>query len=161
MKSYIIYIIATILVVSATYYVGYRHGKSIVTVKYLEKEKLVHDTTIVTNTLFKRLPARIDTVATTDILTDDKPLVVAHSDTVYTKDSSTIKVDYYFPPINKFDIMANIKNKIIYRVETREIEKPETFWDRFGSSIQIGIGYGWLKKNVDIYSGIGFHFRIN
>jgi hypothetical protein len=159
--KWIIIVLIFLGVIGGIYYVGYQHGKSNITTKYLEKEKLIHDTLITKETFFSRLPARLDTMLLIDTVYKNKPITIAHSDTIYTKDSSKIKVDYFFPPVNKFDIYADIKQRIIYRVETREIEKPQTFWSRLGYSLQAGIGYGWFSKKIDTYTGIGFHYKIN
>lgn len=160
MKNYIVGIVI-ILIIGVTYYAGFKHGSSKVEVKYLEKEKLVHDTLITKETFLKQLPTKLDTVILTDTLYKDKPIIVAHSDTLVTVDSSKIKVDYFFPPVNKFNVWADIKQRIIYRVETREIERPETFWSRFGISVQSGFGYNWLHKDMAFYTGIGIHYKIN
>lgn len=38
---------------------------------------------------------------------------------------------------------------------TKYVEKKKTFWERFHLGIQGGLGYGIVKKNVDIYVGVG------
>ncbi len=179
MKNYLIPFLI-VAIIGGVYFAGFQHGKSKTQVKYLEKEKLVKDSTyaeFIRTTLSARLDSlravnryyrylnlqgKIDSFYIHDTTYLSKPLKIVSSDTLVTNDTTlTLKIKYLFPPVDKFDIWANVKHKIINRTEIKEVERPETFWDRFGSSIQIGIGYGWLKKNVDIYSGIGFHFKIN
>lgn len=163
MKPYTIAIIVivTIGIISGAYYFGYKSGESKVKVEYLEKERLVHDTVKTKVIFWKEAPAQIDSFYSTDTLYKNIPLKFAYSDTLIAKDSSQIKVTYYFPPLNKFNVWADIKEKITYLPEIVEIVKPGTFWDRFGVSLQAGAGYGWLNKKVDIYTGVGFHFRID
>lgn len=43
---------------------------------------------------------------------------------------------------------------------TKYVEKKKTFWDRFHLGVQGGLGYGIVKKNVDIYVGVGGSFDI-
>jgi uncharacterized protein (UPF0333 family) len=160
MKNYLIAIIV-LAVIAGTYYLGYQSGSNKIKVKYLEKEKLIHDTTITKETIFRYVNAKIDTVTLRDSIYVIQDIEVASSDTLITKDSSLIKIKYYFPPIGKFDVWTSIKSRIIYRPEIIEVEKPESFGSRFGTSVQTGVGYGWMNKKVDFYTGIGFHFKIN
>ena len=60
--------------------------------------------------LVERLKAKLDT-----IYIDSAPMTVAVADTILKEDSSTIAVKYYFPPLNYFNIAADIKQKTIYR----------------------------------------------
>lgn len=43
---------------------------------------------------------------------------------------------------------------------TKYVERKKTFWDRFHFGVQGGLGYGIVKKNVDIYVGVGGSFDI-
>ena len=43
---------------------------------------------------------------------------------------------------------------------TKYVEKKKTFWDRFHLGVQGGLGYGVVKKNVDIYVGVGGSFDL-
>lgn len=166
MKNWII-VIVTILIIGGVYFAGFKHGESTVKVQYLEKEKLIYDTITVIQQVIKNTPAKIDSSVVT--LIDDSGMTppqlvktkVASSDTLVIKDSSRIRIKYFFPPINKFDVWAEIRQKTIYRPEIKLIEKPTTIWDRFGSGVQIGLGYGAFSKKIDVYIGFGFHFKIN
>ena len=162
MKPWMIGLIVTALIGGAFYF-GSQYGSNKVEIKYRDRDKLIHDTTIVHEFSYKYLPAKLDTLILTDSVYKyiDKPVIIATSDTVVNIDSSKIAVRYYFPPVNKFNIWASIHEKKVYIPEIHEIEKPETFWDRFGLSIQTGLGYGWVHKNVDFYTGIGAHFKFN
>lgn len=86
--------------------------------------------------------------------------IVASADTTFKKDSSSVSVKYFFPPLNYFDVKLNLKEKIITNTITKEVLKPDSFWDRFGYSIQGGFGYGLINKTFDCYIGVGVHFRI-
>ena len=178
MKPWMIGLIVTALIGGAFYF-GSQYGSNKIEIKYRDRDKLVHDSSyanevrlLLTGKIdslkainnfyaLKNLTGKIDTFYFHDTIYKNIPLKFASTDTIITKDSSLIKIRYLFPPINKFDVWASIKSKIRYIPEIHEIEKPETFWDRFGLSIQTGLGYGWVHKNVDFYTGIGAHFKFN
>lgn len=62
-----------------------------------------------------------------------------------------------FDPELRFLIKASIINTTVK--ETITVQK-KTFWQRFGVSIQSGIGMGLVTKQWDIYTGVGVHFQI-
>ncbi len=74
---------------------------------------------------------------------DSSDLLIAYADTTIQKDSNSIKVSYYFPPYNYFDIALNIKQKIIKEFQTiTELKtvtvdlpfyKQITFWTTIAS----------------------------
>lgn len=70
----------------------------------------------------QKLHAKIDTV-----FIDSTKVLVAHADTTIQKDSSKIKVSYYFPPQNYFEIMLDLKEKIIHELKTITEIKTITF----------------------------------
>lgn len=43
---------------------------------------------------------------------------------------------------------------------TKYVERKKTFWDRFNWGVQCGLGYGIVKKNVDLYVGVGGSFDL-
>jgi hypothetical protein len=106
-----------------------------------------------------KVPAKIDTV-----FIDNEAIEYAISDTVTFYDSSKIWVRYYSPPLNVFDIEADIKEKVItkssYITKTIEIEKPTTFWDRFNWTIYAGQGYDIIHKDYSISVGVGIGFNL-
>jgi len=108
--------------------------------------------------------AKLDTIKVPEIINIHDTIwtsqIVASADTLLTKDSSSVKVKYFFPPANYFDIDLKIKEKITVNTITKEVIKPESFLDRFGYSIQGGFGYGLINKTFDVYVGVGVHFRI-
>lgn len=123
------------------------------------------DTTYIIRIEFKDRPvfitkiqAKIDTV-----YVNNEPQLIAVADTLIQKDSSTVKVKYYFPPLNYFSIDMNLKDKFIYKTTTiKELyTEPPTFWDRFHFGVQIGGGIGTTSKQFDIYVGYGLTFEIN
>ena len=91
-------------------------------------------------------------------LGDNDNQYIAWADTTIQQDSSRIRVLYWMPPINKFDIKASIKEKTI----TRDIHHyyDESFWDRFGIMIYAGSGYDLIKKDYSLHLGIGIGFKI-
>ncbi len=82
--------------------------------------KIERDTVTVKDTIripkyiyVTKLQARIDT-----IFVDSSKVLVARADTALQKDSSKIKVSYYFPPKNLFEIALEIKERIIREFQT-------------------------------------------
>lgn len=88
------------------------------------------------------------------------PQPIASADTILTRDSSWIKVKYFFPPANYFNADFGIKEKIVKQTITNYIPIEETFWDRFNWSIQGGFGYGLINEKFDVYIGIGASIKI-
>ncbi|WKZ71118.1 MAG: hypothetical protein QY331_07620 [Melioribacteraceae bacterium] len=70
-----------------------------------------------------QLSAQLDTV-----YIDSTRIISAAADTTFQKDSSRISVKYFFPPLNYFEIAADLKERIITKVKTitevKEFEKP-------------------------------------
>ena len=103
--------------------------------------------------LVERLKAKLDT-----IFIDRHPAIVAVADTILKEDSSTIAVKYYFPPLNYFNIAADIKQKTIYKTITNDITKIEYVRERFGYGIYAGTGYDVVNKNFGIQIGLGVFY---
>ena len=103
--------------------------------------------------LVERLKAKLDT-----IFIDRHPAIVAVADTVLKEDSSTIAVKYYFPPLNYFNIVADIKQKTIYKTITNDITKVEYVRERFGYGVFTGAGYDVVNKNFGIQIGLGVFY---
>lgn len=87
------------------------------------KETKTVDTVRVVDTLYVDKPvqivkwkAKIDTV-----YKDNIPQIVASADTLIEKDSAQVKVKYYFPPVNKFDLDINVKERIIHIVDSVKV----------------------------------------
>ena len=107
--------------------------------------------------------AKLDTISVETVKHDTvtvEKILVAKADTLISKDSSSVKIKYYFPPLNYFDVDLKIKERNTTLTITKEIEKPESFWNRFSYGIQVGFGQGLINKQFDIFVGIGVHFRI-
>jgi len=81
----------------------------------IERDTVHHvDTIRVPKIIYvQKLHAKIDTV-----FIDSSKVLVAHADTTIQKDSSKVKVSYYFPPQNYFEIMLDLKEKIIHELKT-------------------------------------------
>lgn len=81
----------------------------------IERDTVYHvDTVRVPKIIYiQKLHAKLDTV-----FTDSSKVLVAHADTTIQKDSSKIKVSYYFPPQNYFEIMLDLKERIIHELKT-------------------------------------------
>ena len=132
--------------------------------KYGKPILISADTTYLTHTEYKDRPvyipkiqAKIDTV-----YINNEPQLIAVADTLLQKDSSTVTVKYYFPPLNYFSIDMNLKDKFIYKTTTiKELyTKPPTFWDRFHFGVQVGVGMGTISKQFDFYVGYGLTIEI-
>lgn len=82
--------------------------------------KIMRDSVIVRDTIkipkyiyITKLQAQIDT-----FFIDSSKVTFAHADTTIQKDSSKIKVSYYFPPKNFFEIALDLKERIIHELKT-------------------------------------------
>lgn len=82
------------------------------------------DTAYKDRNFFATLPGKIDTV----YLPDSTMQVIASADTLIKKDSSSIKIKYYYPPFNFFEVDANLKERIIEKLkivkQTVLVEQP-------------------------------------
>ncbi len=86
----------------------------------------VHDTTFINKPVYiTKWKARIDTV-----VIENEKVLVAKADTIMQQDSSKVKVSYYFPPKNFFEIAMDMKERIIHdlktitEVKTITVEQP-------------------------------------
>lgn len=108
-----------------------------------------------------KLSSKLDT-----IYINNTPQITATADTLLRQDSSKIKVTYFFPPQNYFDIDMILKEKIIIQTDSifKTIEKilpyEESFWDRFNISVQAGFGQGLIHKQFDVWYGIGISYKL-
>jgi len=108
-----------------------------------------------------KISSKLDT-----IYIDSKPITTATADTLIKEDSSSIRITYFFPPVNKFDVNMKIRERTITRIDSifKTIEKTlpyqESFFDRFSVSVQAGLGQGLIHKNIDVYYGIGISYKI-
>lgn len=89
------------------------------------KETKTVDTVRVVDTLFVdrkievlKWKAKIDTLYRDS---SQLPQLVASADTLIQKDSAQIKVKYFFPPVNKFDLDINIKEKIVHIIDSVKV----------------------------------------
>lgn len=98
------------------------------------KVTITRDTLTVRDTVYKpkqvtveKLKSVLDTV-----YVNNEPVITANADTLLLKDSSRVKVKYYFPPVNKFDIEFLLKEKIVNVItkitEMKEIEIEKPFY---------------------------------
>ena len=90
------------------------------------------DTIKVQKTIFiTKWKARLDTIKTGS----DSGNVVARADSIFQKDSSSVKVSYYFPPKNMFEIAWDIKERIIKQFQTITETKTITYEKPFYENI--------------------------
>ena len=96
-----------------------------VTDTVIKRDTVTHvDTIKVPKTIFvSKWKARIDTVK----VGPDSGCIVAKADTIIQKDSSKIKVSYYFPPKNTFEIILDIKERIIKQFQSITETKTLTY----------------------------------
>jgi len=66
-------------------------------------------------------PARIETL----IKKEKDTISIAKTDTIFTDDSLLLKIDYYFPPLNKFEIFYKLKSPMIKEV-LKEVQVERT-----------------------------------
>jgi hypothetical protein len=101
------------------------------------------DTLIIERTVYKRLPARIDTV----YLENNQRLVTASADTI-TSEGDTVAVQYFFPPENYFSISLNyapreIKVRDKYITITNDVihHRPNVWQKLLYGSLGAAVGY--------------------
>jgi hypothetical protein len=82
----------------------------------------------------------------------DSSVRVAQFDSLY-EDSTKISIDYYYPPLNLFNVdFSYPKNQTtIYSTETKVITK----YNWFNHGIVLGMGYVPLAKRFDGFIGYG------
>jgi hypothetical protein len=111
------------------------------------------------------MPGLIDTIRIPSETLDAIDVLYAQADTLLQQDSSRVKVIYYYPPLNYFDVQMDLRDRIIYRTRettiTNQVAAPFSLWDRFGYSINAGFGYGLINNNFDIYIGAGVSYKLN
>lgn len=113
----------------------------------------VHDTTYVPRNInISKLKAKLSKEIKDSLIIyfnhlgkDSSETLVAYADTTIHKDSSKIKVSYHFPPENFFEIVLDIKDKIVKEIqtitETKTITvelpfyKQITFWTTIGAML--------------------------
>lgn len=111
----IIYLITLIIIISATYLITKSKIKPVV----IEKEKVIKV---------------FDTLKIHQVKIISKPKLVIIKDTLLLKDSiykasldtiinnsDTLSIDYYFPPINKFEIDLRLKEKMKMIIDTIQV----------------------------------------
>ena len=130
----------------------------------------ISETVKVDSTLIQKLKAQIYT------LKNQKPVIIrdtvllgkeqyyAEADTTYKEDSSSIKVRYYFPPLNYFDIAPKIHTKQTTITKTITVNLPceSSFWDKFSWGVNADIvSYNAFTKEVQFGNiGVGIHFDL-
>jgi len=164
-KKMIYPIIVGLVIIAVTYYIADMLGKN----KYTSTNMFSVDTVWVkSDTIYvdkfiraKQIPAHIDTV-TIEVDGQSVTTEVSISDTVAVIDSSRIWARYYGMPYNFFDISADIHEKVVTKTVymTKTVGSLESFWDKFGLSLQTGAGYGLINRKPDIYIGAGIHFKL-
>jgi len=66
-------------------------------------------------------PARVET-----LITKEKDTIsIAKTDTIFTDDSLTLNIDYFFPPLNKFEIFYHLKSPMIKEM-IKEVQVERT-----------------------------------
>jgi len=66
-------------------------------------------------------PARVETL----ISKEKDTISIAKTDTIFTDDSLTLKIDYFFPPVNKFEILYQLKSPMIKEM-IKEVQVERT-----------------------------------
>ena len=162
MKQYFIYTIIILFSLSiiSNVYQWFNKPKPQIITNTLTKTKV--DTIAVPKYYaVEKIKSKIDT-----IFINNEPQLIASADTIIKQNSDTIKVKYFFPPANYFNVNLSLKDKIIYHtdsifVNTEKIIPAKTSWlDNFNFSIQAGFGQGLITKQFDFYYGIGISYDL-
>ncbi len=150
-ESRIIYLLLGLFVlgVVGSYYAGYRYGKNKQQVIYKEiiKEVKQIDTLKVIERIIRSYP-KIDTlrviIRDRDTIYLDKPQLVAKADTSVTllneKDTLDLRINYYFPPINQFQLDINYKKYIS--------TSKQRWTDNFGVMFGWSAGYDPIARRI-------------
>lgn len=83
-----------------------------------------------------------------------------------TIDKDTADVEIYTSGIKTSLDSLKMSLKTHHETITKEVEitkyvkQPKTFKDRLHISPQVGVGYGFINKKVDVYAGIGLSFDL-
>jgi len=85
---------------------------------------------------------------------------VAYADTLLKQDSSSVKITYYYPPRNYFDLDLNIKEKVITHEITKILPYEPKFFDRFNYGFYLGCGYDFINKQPVISFGVAITLDI-
>jgi len=109
------------------------------------------DTVFEVNSTIKKIRV-VDTLTITDTIYKD--VDVAVSDTVFIQDSSMVQVRYFFPPLDYFEINANIRERVI----TKEITKR--ICPKISYGIQAGAGVDIVSGVPGIYLGFGLQYNL-
>ena len=110
-----------------------------------------------------KVKAKVDTIYEVSFINGDTvylPQVYAKADTLIKKDSSSVKVTYWFPPKNYFDLDINIKEKIITNEIFKIMPYEPSFWDRFNIVIYGGVGYDFFTQKPTMSVGVGLGIDI-
>lgn len=138
--------------------------------KFLQKpkqiEKIVEVKTIKTDTIYLPIikqriitKAKIDTIRISEIPQyedyftgfEDQEIKRATADTIYSDSSLSLKIKYYYEPINLFDINYELKQREIIKTITKE---PSLF-------LGIGAGVGFDDKGrINPNVSIGVYYKI-
>ena len=156
-KPYLLYVMIILFLIATVAYVIERMKSPIINTVTKTNTVYHTDTTYVTKYItVTNVKSKIDTV-----IINGQQQLIAQSDTTIMQDSNIVKVSYYFPPANYFDIGLHLHNTIIkeydttYITTTNTITAKKSFWSGFNYSLQIGGGIGIINKQPDIYYGIG------
>jgi hypothetical protein len=114
MKNNLIYIALILSAIAATFFVTKSAIKPEQKIVYRPDTVLVKADTVYRNKiLFIKQAAKIDTITITRDNGDSMSILKATADTLIIKDSSRIKIKYYFPPANYFMIEIDLKERAI------------------------------------------------
>lgn len=128
------------------------------------KTVVLHDTTIVHDTVFKTISKtqiEYKEIKITDTIFIDTSKIALPIETKHYSDSlSDIWVSGYCPEIDS--INYHIPQQTIYIDKVVEIEKPKKWYeDRFIITAGVYGGYSPLYNNFDVIVGAGFSIRLN
>lgn len=121
-------------------------------IRYVDKPIYITKIKAKIDTVYEPLFNGIDTVYV--------PITYAKADTLIKQDSSSIKITYYYPPKNYFNLDLNIKEKVITHEITKTLPYDPSFWDRFNVVIYGGFGYDFLQRVPTVSVGLGIGINI-
>lgn len=164
-KDFIWLVIGSLILLTAVFFVAKYFGSK----QYKsDNSKFIFETSIryVDKPIkIPKIKAKTDTVWVVQFLGNSNdsayvPIQIAYADTLLKQDSSSVKITYYYPPKNYFDLNLNIKEKIITHEITKILPYEPKFWDRFNVVIYGGFGYDFLQRVPTVSVGLGLGIDI-
>ena len=154
MKNILLYVVIILLLITCFY--QWKNPE----IQTIETIKIERDTITLRDTIYIPYP-EVDTVYThsTDTVylpSEDTTMVLQHQTKIYEDSTYKAQISGYNPSLDWIETYNN--TKYIYEEKVVQIEQKQPLFE-FRPSV--GIGYGLLTNNVDIYIGGSLQINLN